>query len=946
MPRDCVTVVGARTPRFAASVAGMQAGAIVVGRDAELADVVGFVTRHGRGVLVQSIEGEPGSGKTTLWWSGLDAASAVGVQVRSSRVGESEAQFSFAAIGDLLHGVPRDLVAALPDPQRRAVEVALLHAGDEDPVSGHAVAAGFLSVVRSLARAGPTLLAVEDVQWLDAASATVLGFVLRRLALTDGVRMLFTVRTAEGERPAIAAAVPAEQWQHVRLGSLSFGAVQRLLLLRLGWVPSRPVAHRIYELSAGNPLFALELGAALSRRGGEVQLSGALPVPQSLTGLLAAQLERHGAAVERVLVTVDMLADARESVVSTAAGDGAAVENAVNSGLLIRDIDRLRLAHPMLGAVARQRASAAQRRQLHLALADAVADVEERARHLGLGSVPPDEPIAATLVEASAVAARRGSAVAAAQLAEQAWRFSNPTDATTRTDRLLAAAERHLVAGTAQRARDLVLPLLAELAPGRQRAHALLVWALGAPGETPDAVLAQALAHAGPLVRARALHERAFARAVGRLRDLPAAQEWAIEAVGIARATGDPVLEVTCRTTLAWVQALRGENPDPALPDPGRPYDLLPGYDHPDRLAAVLAMWRGDLDRARGLLDRLVERAKAAEEEWSLLAAQLHQVELTCRVGDWRAARLAYDRLLLIPGRPGMEYTNRFRAFLAAAAGDVAATDAAVARVRAAADESGWQKLDAQRAAGLARLLTGDAPGAVRELRAVHRALGSGGVGEPGAIPVAADLVEALTACGRDDEARAVVVDLEAADARVGHPWAAAAAAAGRGQLLDATGQHGAAIDELADAAARYERLGFAFDAARARLRLGTAMRHARRISQARETLRTAGETFETLGCPPLTARATAEVARLGGRPRPGSGLTQTEARVAELVAAGMSNREVAATLVVSTRTVETHLTRIYAKLGLRSRSELARALLGQDPEPAVSPARDPRSPG
>jgi DNA-binding CsgD family transcriptional regulator len=329
---------------------------------------------------------------------------------------------------------------------------------------------------------------------------------------------------------------------------------------------------------------------------------------------------------------------------------------------------------------------------------------------------------------------------------------------------------------------------------------------------------------------------------------------------------------------------------------------------------------------ARAALTALLDEADERGETWSYLVARLHQCELELRAGHWAAASRALDEWVEsadVPPPVREPVHARCRALLAAGRGDVAEAERAAGDAIAGAEATGirWQLLEGLRARGLARLLAHEPARAAADLRAVWRTAEREGVEDPGAFPVAPDLVEALLDTGERDEARAVTARLrELADAQR-HPWGQASAHR-CAALLE---EDWAAAEEVA---ARYERLGLPFDRARSLLALGRAARGRQRWRAARGLLAPAAEAFGALGSAGWAQDARAELARVAGRrAHPAGQLTPSERRVAELAADGMSNKEIARTLFLSVHTVEAHLSHSYAKLGVRSRTQLARAI-------------------
>src|SRR5687768_16008209 len=259
------------------------------GRDEELRSVQLFVEAVPAGARALLITGEAGVGKTSLWQAAVERARAAGMQAVVARPAEAETSFAYAALGDLLGSRP-DVLVELPGPQGRALEVALRVAERGEVPDQQAVALATLAALRALARARPLAVAIDDVQWLDRPRAAVLGFASRRLA--DAlVALLLTERTT-GPAPVpleLDRALAGDRLDHLVVGPLSVGAVQRILQRRLGWIPSRPVLLQVHELSGGNPFFALELGRAV--QAGTLHLQPGERLPVTLEALVGARLQ-------------------------------------------------------------------------------------------------------------------------------------------------------------------------------------------------------------------------------------------------------------------------------------------------------------------------------------------------------------------------------------------------------------------------------------------------------------------------------------------------------------------------------------------------------------------------------------------------------------------------------------------------------------------------------
>jgi ATP/maltotriose-dependent transcriptional regulator MalT len=243
-------------------------------------------------------------------------------------------------------------------------------------------------------------------------------------------------------------------------------------------------------------------------------------------------------------------------------------------------------------------------------------------------------------------------------------------------------------------------------------------------------------------------------------------------------------------------------------------------------------------------------------------------------------------------------------------------------------DTFGWDRLEALRARGLAALLERRFEQATADLGTVWEHIESAGITDPGMFPVAGDLVEVLVESGSLDAANHVLARLGSLVADQRHPWGLATVRRSTAVVTLADGYDEAAAAELAQAAADYGTLGCAFESARALLFLGRVQRRSKKRAAARQSLEHARSAFAELVCPGWEQAASAELERISGRRKTAEGgLTPSEQRVAELVASGLSNKEIAGQLFVSVYTVEAHLSSVYAKLGIRSRTQLASQL-------------------
>jgi len=906
----------------------------IVGRERELAVLRGFVDGVDRpGALV--LEGAAGIGKTTLWKAAVDYA-AGRRRVLAARPAAAEARLSFAALTDLLQAVLEEVLPSLPPPQRRALEAALLLREPDPAPEQRAVSTAFLKVLQVLAARDPLLIAVDDAQWLDAPSRAVLEFAARRLG-EGRVAVLLAVRVEEGNaRLGLERAFGEERVETIRVGPLSLGALHRLLRRRLGTPLPRPLLMRVHETSGGNPFFALELARALSRNA-ELTPGAALPVPDTLRELVDRRIAALSEPVRRTLEAVAALGDPPLVLVRGAGVVPRAVDEAVAAGLLELDGDRVRFAHPLLASGVYSALGPEARRALHERLAAVVEDPEQRARHLALGAAGPSDDVAAALDDAAERALARGAAIAAAELAELAVRLTRTGDGEARRRRIRQAANNYVQAGELNRSRQLLEQLLTDLPPGGERADVLLGIAASREDDFEAAVeLAE---------RARAEAEGDLARSVGIefflgiawivRGDLARAEQHSRRSLELAEELGDLAWRVKAVAQVALLETWRGAV-TPGLLERGieleRSLDRAPDFfASPSVVLGRRLLYAGELDDARELFERAYATAMEQGHEPSRLAVLLNLSELECRAGNWeRAAAHAAEGHEIVSQR-GLEQSQsglvHARALVDAHRGlfEEAQAEAEEGLALAQGVKAGLFTIRNRAVLGFLELARGDAAAANTHFADLPDALADAGYGNPGVCCVLPDAVEAAIGVGEIGRAHELVERLSAEAAAVASPWALAVAARSRGLAAAAEGDQDAALEALHAAVRELEPIPAPFERARTLLALGSAQRRARQKRAARESLQAALDVFDRLGAQPWAERTRSELARIGGRTPSAEGeLTPTERRVAELVAAGSSNKEVATTLFIAPRTVEGHVTQIYAKLGVHSRAELA----------------------
>ena len=913
----------------------------IIGREEHLDALGAFVERAGEEPQSLLLEGEPGTGKTTLWLAGCETARAAGARVLTARPLEAETGFAFAAIADLLADA-HEALEDLPEPQARALRVALLLTpAGESPADERAVGRGLLGLLERLATTTRVLVAVDDVQWLDAPSARAIAFAAHRLE-TAPVGLLVALRLEETSRLPIDPERTLPALTRLRVGPLALEDVHRLIRSRLGRTLSRPTLQEVHATSGGNPLYALELARTVVDDPGGHAPGARLVVPASLRDLVGARIAALPAATRGALLAAAALADPVLEIVSAATGgDGAqTLEAAVLADVVQIDDARARFTHPLLAAAAYERATPSARREVHAVLATLVGEREERARHLALAAHGPDAAVATELDEAARSARSRGAPVVAGELAALAAHLTPSDDAPTARRRELDAAFWMFEAGDSHRARAILERLAEQATPGVERARALVTLAtvrsydddikaardlfLAAVDEARDDAEIRLRAHDG------------VAGTSFRLRDsLAESVEHAAEAVTLAETLGRRDLMGEALASRATSEAILGresaaETAEAALALQGEHQSRRIMSD-PAFAVAVVEFWHDDLDGASARFQALADRARELGDESSIpyLHVMLGQIEcVRGRLAE--AARLTEDELEHAR-QAGQEtlvaYLLGVAAWAHAYAGNEERTrDSAAQSLELAERTSGvpaW--FFATSALGQLELAGGNPAAAHEALEPLVAHVRAQGMCEPGATWCVGDEIEALVELGRPAEAEALLDWYEGNANRLGRRSAQAIGRRCRGLLAASRGDQRTAIAAFEDALARHAERPRPLEEGRTLLALGAARRRSKERRAARETLELAEARFAETGARLWAERAQAELARIGGRAPSAGELTPVERRVVALVAEGRSNKETAAALFLSTRTVEGHLSRAYGKLGVRSRVELAR---------------------
>jgi DNA-binding CsgD family transcriptional regulator len=921
----------------------------VIGRDGELGYVAALLAQLADGPAAVVFAGEPGIGKTTVLLAAAERARAASAVVLSAHPVEAEAELGFAALADLLAPVVDELLPALPEPQRHALAVVLLLEEPGRPLDQRAVCAATLSGLRMAAARGPVMLAIDDLQWLDASSARVLDFALRRLGgLPVGV--VACQRAGAGNPPAddaagvrldLGRALPAGRCARHVLGPLSLGALQQVLKRELGRsFPHRTLA-RIARVAGGNPFYALELARCLPE-----DLPGAadLTLPEDLRRVVEDRLAGLPGRTREALLLAAVAASPTVELVRSAASPGTTpedpIEAAVAAGIVTLEGAQVRFAHPLFAAGLYSSASPGQRRLAHRRLVPLITGIEEQARHRALGAEGPEEGVAGALDAAAEHARRRGAPEVAADLAEHARVLTSLQRSPDRQRRTIKAAEYRFHAGQLRHGRELLEAVLAEEPEGLVRAGALRL--LGEIHYNEDsfdkavAALQQALGHAGDDRGLRLTIELSLTFAMVSRADFAGAADHAGRALALADLGADPASVAEALAVAAMAGCLLGHGIDQAKVETALrledPFHQVPALVRPSLIAAHLALYEGRLGRCEQLLLPLRERILEQGEEGELPVVSYALGWSACWRGDLELAGAYAQEAIETAARIESDSLRcqvlGFAAVTSAYRGETALTKARAGEAIALAARTGYGLAVRWASWALAILaLSQDDPLAADAALAPLAAPFETHIPEPILAFFVPDEIEALIGLGRLDRAAGLTEAFEEAAGRHRRPWALMRAARCRALLLAARGDGEGAAAKAGEAVGRCAGLELAIESARTLLVAGQIERRQRRKTVAAGYLRRAQDAFEQMGAALWAERARTELARVGLRRSAPAQLTSSEQRVAELAAAGRTNREVAAQLFISPKTVEANLARIYRKVGVRSRAELGAQL-------------------
>ncbi|MFI1654620.1 AAA family ATPase [Streptomyces sp. NPDC020472] len=846
----------------------------------------------------------------------------------------------------------------LPGPQRTAVAMlcreAPIDAGGWDPI---ALRLGIARILRALTCRGPVLLVVDGVQHIDADSADLLRFALH---LAPPALRVVAVETPEpyaethepyreSHRPEDPHAahlwVPSEA-DVLRVPPLQADEIAELLIHHR--LPSR-MAGRIHRASGGNPRLALAVGRSLadartpvhhaealtlSGRARDLarQLLGAAPPAVRETLLLAALALRPSATLVRRAgrpsAEADLAAAERADLVSLSEDGSVTFTAGLLPSTLVHD------------------ACWSERSAGHAALAEVVDDPVEAVRHRALATERPDEELAAEVAAAAEVARRRGNSALAAELAMLAAESTPGRHGTRRITRLVDAAEEAARAARADLAMRAATDLLARDAGPSDRVRArLAVLDTAGQGLTGlDEMYVHAMEDSeGDTALRAAVQLRLAVKYVLADGDPERSRTAAVESAALASSMGDPRLAAQALTVQARMERALG------APDAEAVLAQARGLERAERplgirnAAQILtirhALFDDRLNDARDELNALlplVQRRGSVEdtiELFSTLAA------IESRRGACAAALSHAGQSLALTLEAGLSPGPAWYTLaLAETAGGSFARAASYARrsVQASEEEGDRVFLSRSRyALGRVQLITGDVATALETLRRVQADERAQSTVDPSMLRWHEELAEALLAQDAADEALALLAEVRPVAERLGRSTVLLGCDRAYALCLAAEGRTDEAAELLTRTAESFGRAGLPLERGRALIALARVERRRRRRSAAQTALHEAASVFERAGAAPWLALASETPAGEGAGPGAGgeesvpalSSLTEAELRLARLVGQGASNQEAAAKLYLSVKTVEARLTRIYQKLDVRSRAQLATAL-------------------
>jgi DNA-binding CsgD family transcriptional regulator len=907
-------------------------GSPLFGREAEVAildQLVAGIPERG-GALV--VRGDPGIGKTTLLAAGATAASVKGVSVLRTAGAQSETGLAFAGLHQLLRPVLRWL-DRLPGPQRDALSAAfgMLVAPAPDPFM---IALAALNLLARAAEHTPLLLVVDEAQWLDPPTASAVAFIARRVE-AESIAVLVALRNG------VASALDGAGLPELHLGGLDEEAAGELVDASAGDL-TPGLRRRVLEIAAGNPLALLELPDAMrldearvdGLPAGTVSLTSRLErafaqqasgLPAQTRDLLLVAAADERAPASELLAAASLLGGAEVPLDALAPAEVAGLAGIVGGSVVFR--------HPLVRSAVYQSPGAAGRRRAHAALAAVLTDEPDRRLwHVAASTAGPDESVASEVELLSARLARRGATGMAVAAARRAAVLS--ADPARRCSRLLRAGELAFETGDSDLLRRLA-DEAEQLDPdGEQRAR--LTW------------LRSTLADIVP--------------------GDPSQVHSLVDAAEVAAEAGNSDLALHLVFGAA-VRCWRSNLGEPARDRVAAAVERLPVPPTHPRRVVILAMagpvrWGSVVSERLAVIDASAEELAADEAYLAGMAARA--------IGDHDAASRFLGKAttqLRAQGRLGLlTQVLVMRGWVAIAQGSWASAEMLLDESDRLAEEVGqsWWRAGSLIARGTLQGLRGEADVAERLVAEAEKtAMSQGlndlicmiafargvtwlGAGRPAealehltrvfdrndpAFHEAARfmsityLADAAARSRQRHVAVPILAELEALAQRTPSPTLHGGLVYARAVLAPDDG-----AEQAYDVALRSDLKHHRFDYARLQLAYGAWLRRHRRVSESRPPLRAARQVFDALGCIPWGERARQELRASGEQsrervPAARDQLSSQELQIAQMAAGGMTNREIGQQLYLSPRTVGSHLYRLFPKLGVTSRNQLAGAL-------------------
>ena len=911
----------------------------------EALKVIADVLAHGGSAVVT---GEPGTGKSSLLKVADQLAQRRGWRLLSVTPTHFDQGLPFAGLAELIAQCPEGVGEDLPEPQRRALAVALQHVeADDRDVDPLAVPLAVRGLLTRLCESEPVALIIDDLQWLDRASAGSLAFALRRIATEpERLSVLVGTRPDPGTGSDIVRVLPAPQHEF-SLPPLEEWAIGQLLRSRLGprWTP--PASAGVARASSGNPFLALMIAQAMQSELSKWSWSDqdghrpVFPVPPSLAGLLGEKVSLLAPDSRDVLLLVSAagrLTVAQLHGIVGADRTRSALENAadwdvatVGAGSVVA------FTHPLLASAIYDDAAPARRRRAHAVLAEALDDPVERARHRSRTITAPDEAIAGELARAAGISSGRGAQQLAGDLFEAAA-LATPvgTGSDAGLGRLLRAADAYTDAGDHAAARS-ALDKGAELASTAEQQAQVLVRRARLVDHFLG-VRSRSLAEEGLRLAPTGSETRAeFLNMLGVVRRMQGHGEEALRlmrmAVTEAAAVDRLDIQLASLNELLAIEQHWGR---------GRPQQtrreiarLIEGSRSSLPAARVawthgfFATWDDDTAEVhvREGIRSAVDAGRYGELSDLYICLVLVLIRAS-RVREAQAALAESDRVGAWAGSSLQEAMARV--LVTEHAGDLEQAREVAHRAVAQARGSGATYWIAGFLAqiGFVETSARNWQAALEPLREVAEIFTTTEMVDLEQLLWPVDYADAALQVGALDEVE-LAISMLRRQGESGRAEASVAADRCGALLTAARGDVETALAELVRVVAQ-ARAECPFEAGRSRLALGQVYRRAGHKGLAHQALNEAADAFEALGIPRWAERAREEAGRVGLHPTSNT-LTETERRIAELVGSGRSNSEAAAELFISVKTVEANLTRIYRKLSVRSRTELANTLKKPD---------------